>query len=82
MDRYHADGGFEAKDPAETRGNANRTSAIRAKMQYSQPQCSCDARAATASARGQVRVPGIAGHAREGTVRDSLPAELRRRCLS
>jgi hypothetical protein len=57
MDRYHAEGRFEAKDPAETRRNTNRTSAVRAKMKYSQPQCSRDACAATASAGGQVRVP-------------------------
>ena len=82
MDRYDAEGGFETKDPTETGGNANRTSTVRAEMKYPQPQRGCDARAATASTRRQVRVPRIAGHAREWTVRDSLPAELRRRCLS
>ena len=81
MYRHHAKGWLKAKHPTEARGNADGSFAVRPQMEYSQAQRRRDPRAATASARCKVCIPRIARYSREWTVRNRLPAELRRCCL-
>src|SRR5262249_60631659 len=69
-------------DPAEAAGDPDRSGAVRALMDRSEPGGRGGAGARARAARRHPGVPGVACDTRHRAVAEALPAELRRRRLA
>ena len=82
MHRHDAERGLESEEPAEPRGDADRSAAVGRDVHRAHAERGCDRRTAAAATGRHPGVPRIHGEAAERTVGDALPAELRRRRLA